>query len=215
MRNEKGQFFKGCKIDSEIVFRRNVTRKANGWHSEASKIHISEGQKKNLELIEKRKEIARRMGLEHGGKHVSEDMKIKCSAAGRKAWEDPEKMKMLYKADNRCRKGALACIKKYSELYNGFFFNTKPELEMSRCLNELGIYYIPQYTIKDIEHCYIADFYLPLYNVVLEVDGKWSHNYPDGLERDFIRTGEMENNGYRVIRFWECEFDSSKIWREI
>ena len=72
-----------------------------------SKKHISEGQKRNLELIENRKDIGRKMGCEHGGKHVSEEMRIKCSEAGRKAWENPEKMKAMYKADGRCHKGGL------------------------------------------------------------------------------------------------------------
>jgi len=54
-----------------------------------------------------------------------------------------------------------------------------------------------------------------LYNIVLEVDGKYHHNFPNGREIDSIRTEEMEEVGYRVLRFWEGEFDPQKIWREI
>jgi very-short-patch-repair endonuclease len=98
---------------------------------------------------------------------------------------------------------------------NKRFFNTKPEKEMKRCLNELGIKYEFQYPVEDIKHCYKADFYLPLYNIILEVDGIWSHNYPDGTELDNIRINELEDAGYRVLRFWENEFDAKSVWREI
>jgi len=94
-------------------------------------------------------------------------------------------------------------------------FNTKPEIEMKRCLKENGISYDFQYPVRNIEHCYIADFYLPLYNIILEVDGKGFHNYPDGRSIDHTRVQEMENVGYRVLRFWEGEFDAKSVWREI
>lgn len=86
---------------------------------------------------------------------------------------------------------------------------------MKRCLNELGIKYEFQYPVEDIKHCYKADFYLPLHNIILEVDGIWSHNYPDGTELDNIRINELEDAGYRVLRFWENEFDAKSVWREI
>ena len=86
---------------------------------------------------------------------------------------------------------------------------------MKRCLAENGIKYEFQYPISNIEHPYIADFYLPLYNIILEVDGIWSHGYPDGKEIDFIRTQELEEVGYRVLRFWEGQFDAKSVWNEI
>jgi very-short-patch-repair endonuclease len=51
--------------------------------------------------------------------------------------------------------------------------------------------------------------------VILEVDGVWSHNYPDGREIDYIRNQELEDIGYRVLRFWEGQFDAQSVWREI
>lgn len=95
------------------------------------------------------------------------------------------------------------------------FIDTKPELEMARCLNELGIKYEHPYPVWNIEHCYKADFYLPIYNTIIEVDGKYWHNYPDGKHIDHIRTKELEDKGYRILRFWENEFNSSKIWKEL
>ena len=92
---------------------------------------------------------------------------------------------------------------------------TKPEIEMKRCLEENGIKYKFQHPIMGIEHKYVADFYLPLYNLIIEVDGKNVHNYPDGREIDYVRLCELEELGYRVLRFWEGEFDNFGIWREI
>ena len=72
-----------------------------------------------------------------------------------------------------------------------------------------------EHPVTNIGHPYVADFYLPLYNIVLEVDGKWCHNYPDGREIDRTRTQELEQAGYKVLRFWEGQFDAQSIWREI
>jgi len=109
---------------------------------------------------------------------------------------------------------SLAGIKSLREK-NGPFFNTKPEIEMRRCLRENGIKYIQQYPIGNIKHAFVSDFYLPLYNIILEVDGKYWHSYPDGRDIDHIRTKELEDIGYRVLRFWEGEFDAQSVWREI
>jgi len=208
MRDEKGRFAKGCKIDSCILKKRVVTRKLNGWHSEKSKENISNGQKANLLLIEKRRIIAKKMGLSNrGGRNITE--------IGRK-------------------KNRIQALFQFLGAKDGLFFNTKPEIEMKKCLIELGInevklndwklqkskhngqnIFIHQYPVENIEHCYCADFYLPLYNLVLEVDGRYRHNYPDGLKIDLERTQEMEDVGYRVLRFWEDEFNSQIIWKEI
>ena len=69
--------------------------------------------------------------------------------------------------------------------------------------------------IENIEHCYVADFYLPLYRIILEVDGQWKHNLPNQLEMDRTRTNELEEAGYRDLRFWEDEFDAQSVWKEI
>jgi very-short-patch-repair endonuclease len=113
------------------------------------------------------------------------------------------------------RNGALALREKYPEKGDGRFFNTKPEKEMKRCLDELGIKYEFQYAVWNIEHCFVADFYLPLYNIILEVDGKEIHSSKNRLKIDLTRTKELEDVGYRVLRFWEGEFDAQKVWREI
>lgn len=86
------------------------------------------------------------------------------------------------------------------------------EIEMKRCLNELGVGFKHQYPVEDIEHAYMADFYLPLYNIILEVDGSY---HKLNTKIDCIRTKEMEKSGYRVLRFITNSFDAQSVWKEI
>jgi very-short-patch-repair endonuclease len=128
--------------------------------------------------------------------------------------EDNKKGVITFREQNpegflrRCRLGGLSIAKR--NRFDWPFFNTKPEIEMKRCLKELGIHYEFQYPVKNIEHCYIADFYLPLYNLIIEVDGDTHPN-----KKDEVRTKEMEETGYRLLRFKNGEFDAEKVWREI
>jgi hypothetical protein len=110
------------------------------------------------------------------------------------------------------KKAYLAMLKvlNFSLSGEGYFFNTPSEKEMKRCLKELGIYYEFQYFVKDIKHNYYADFYLPLYNIIIEVDGEV---HPKKL--DDLRTLEMEEKSYRVLRFKNWDFDARSVWREI
>ena len=78
---------------------------------------------------------------------------------------------------------------------------------MIEILDKLSIKYIHTYPVWDIEHCYAADFYIEDGKIIIETDGKYWHNYPIGTDKDIIRTKEMEAKGYKVIRFWEGEFD--------
>ena len=93
------------------------------------------------------------------------------------------------------------------------FFNTKPEKEMKKILKELGIKYVHGYSVWEIEHKYVADFYIKKYNMIVEVDGKYWHKFPYGLEIDRIR--EMKTKNYKVVRFWENEFTASSVKKTI
>jgi very-short-patch-repair endonuclease len=72
------------------------------------------------------------------------------------------------------------------------------ELKKDEVYDKNEIYFIHQYHISNIKHHYVADFYFPNINVVIEEDGVWFHK--DKIERDNIRTLEMEEAGYRVFR---------------
>lgn len=87
-------------------------------------------------------------------------------------------------------------------------FISKPELMVKEIILSLNkvedIDFIHQYHIKDIKHHYIADFFFPLLNKVIEEDGEWCHQGKK-KERDEIRTSELLAAGFGVLRVTDQE----------
>ncbi len=54
---------------------------------------------------------------------------------------------------------------------------------------------------------YVVDFFCPAKRLIIELDGG-HHNEDDTAARDLARQGWLENEGYRVIRFWNSEIGS-------
>jgi len=90
-----------------------------------------------------------------------------------------------------------------------YFRATKPELKFKEILIKNNLKENKDFKhgkgIYNIEHGYIADFYFPKTNTIVEIDGKYWHNFPDGRIIDHIRNKEMTESGYRVLRIWESE----------
>jgi len=108
-------------------------------------------------------------------------------------------------------KMSIAAIKRLSEHPQQMpFSNTKPERELKKILEKYNIKYIHQYPVLNIKHRLCADFYLPEYNLIIETDGIYWHNYPNGKEIDKIRNKEMIEVGYKVLRLWETEVKNEK-----
>lgn len=61
------------------------------------------------------------------------------------------------------------------------------------------------------ESIYIVDFYLPQYNLVLEVDGKHWHSSPEQKERDAAKDRSLQSAGFNVIRVWERDVSINRI----
>lgn len=63
---------------------------------------------------------------------------------------------------------------------------------------------------------WIADFFLPRYNLVLECDGVYWHGKPDVARRDRQKDGWMRRHRYKIIRLLEPDIrnDSLGILRE-
>lgn len=83
--------------------------------------------------------------------------------------------------------------------------NTKPEIRFKNILNHLNINFVHNYPVWNITHVYPSDFFLPDYDLIIEIDGIYWHNYPDGLLIDHIRTTELSNIGLNVLRIWDNE----------
>lgn len=46
-------------------------------------------------------------------------------------------------------------------------------------------------------------------NLIIECDGNYWHNYPDGLDADRKRDANLKNAGYQVVRFWESDINNN------
>lgn len=94
--------------------------------------------------------------------------------------------------------GSLAqyCI----DIMNPLAINNPAEQEMSEILNELGLWYRPQYKVGN----YYLDFLVipPMGTKIdLEVDGKY-HRTPEQLNNDMVRDNFIANQGYKIIRIY-------------
>jgi len=67
---------------------------------------------------------------------------------------------------------------------------TKQEVRIKALLKSLGITYQFQCIFMDGPNGYIPDFYLPSYNLIIEIDG-FHHYTSDGKRKDKVRTVEL------------------------
>ena len=79
---------------------------------------------------------------------------------------------------------------------------TSTELKMKLLLNELGVKYEFQKIYYVGYSFYIVDFYIPEYNLVVEIDGQQHYNWNDKIY-DRLRTENLVylNGVKRVVRF--------------
>lgn len=76
---------------------------------------------------------------------------------------------------------------------------TQAEIKFKKYLLENNINFEFQKIIKPKDNYYIADFYLKDTNTVIELDGRY-HSTPEQMEKDELRTKELESLGIKVIR---------------
>lgn len=87
-------------------------------------------------------------------------------------------------------------------------------------LDILDIKYQHFFFVKSIKKIY--DFYLPDYNILIEVDGDFYHCNPyiytsgpicetqkHNIENDKIKNEWALNNGYKLLRFWEDDINNN------
>jgi very-short-patch-repair endonuclease len=161
------------------------------------------------------------------GHNKSERIKIALSKQKRSAWNrglnkyNSEKVRLMGEKISKTYQLTSDQFKQDKRIHDRFFTlkristnptrgktNTKPELSFKDVLNQLNVNYIHNYPVWKIEHMYPADFYLPDHNLIIEIDGTYWHNFPDGREIDHIRESELVSAGYYVYRIW----DTSLPW---
>ena len=109
--------------------------------------------------------------------------------------------------------------------------DTKPERLFALILDMLNIKYEKQKPVKK----YKCDFYIPEYNLIVEIDGDYWHANPkkykaDDIigpskktaqkiwESDKLKTLDIMNKGYNVLRYWASDLKSTtheKIFEDI
>ena len=88
--------------------------------------------------------------------------------------------------------------------------DTKIEIKIQNYLKELNIEFFTHQYI-DIEHGYQCDIFIPVLKLVIECDGIYWHHYPTGTDLDKIRTQELIEKGFKVLRLWESEINIMTI----
>ena len=147
----------------------------------------------NLEHLHT-KEVADKIGIAHKGKKLTLQHKQNISKAVKIRHETGELV-----------------IPKY---------DTKIEIKLQTFLNVLVIGFFKHLHKKEITHGYQCDIEIPVqrnkdrfikHPIILEADGDYWHNYPEGYEIDRIRTKELQEQGFRVIRLWEHEINKMNL----
>jgi very-short-patch-repair endonuclease len=105
-------------------------------------------------------------------------------------------------------------------LKTGNYHTSKLEKIFANILDLLDIEYQQFLYAKEIKAVY--DFYLPKYNIIIEVDGDFWHTnpliYPNGpisksQSKSRIRDEEKSqwavDNGYKLLRFWENDINNN------
>jgi len=88
--------------------------------------------------------------------------------------------------------------------------DTKIEVKIQSFLKQLGIDFLT-HQYPNIEHNYQCDILIPSMNLVIECDGNYWHKYPIGNDLDHIRTKELLEKGFKVLRLWEFEINKMSI----
>jgi very-short-patch-repair endonuclease len=129
------------------------------------------------------------------GRVFSEETRYKISVARKRWWSNPEnKRTQLMKLRRGIRR---IMSQKTSSL----------EVAVRRVLDALDVEHIHQHIIGT----YLVDFYLPKYNLVLECNGNYWHDFPDRIEHDKRREAYITSLGYKVVYLTEPEIRADVV----
>jgi len=144
------------------------------------------------------------------GKKKSEEHVKKITEDRRKYWADAENR--LKQRDRR--------LVQFAEKRVGKVVNNKLEQSFRKILDENGIKYIQSFNSGR----FVYDFYIPVKNILIEVDGDFYHSnpnkYPDGpvyeiqkhnAKNDIHKNEWAKTNGYTLLRFWESDIQKNRF----
>jgi very-short-patch-repair endonuclease len=88
------------------------------------------------------------------------------------------------------------------------YHTTSIEREFMRVADEMNIEYKRQYNIIKGGHQY--DFYLPNYNLIVEMDGVYFHSMEHQATKDREQEEVATEQGYKLIRITDVELKNNK-----
>lgn len=181
------------------------------------KTNYSNRKGKTMEEIfgrEKANRMKIKMSLSRKGKEaynkgipLSKEQKIKLSNSlkGKKAWNTG----MKFPKEEFPNLGLRATRSKIIMPLR----DTSIEVKIQNFLRQLNIDFFTHQYIKEIEHGYQCDILIPSMSLIIECDGDYWHKYPVGNELDHVRTKELMEKGFKVLRLWENEIKVMNINR--
>jgi very-short-patch-repair endonuclease len=196
---EKGQFKKG---------HLDLVPKESRGHTEETKQKIRIARAKQVITKEHKKNIS--LGL--NGHKVSDETKRKIVEARRRNNSYNHSEQVIIKIKEARAKQVIPIQ------------DTSIEVKIQGFLTLLKIEYIAHKYLSEIENKYCCDILIPSVKTIIECDGDYFHANPkfysndklnqrqiEQKERDNLRTKELEEKGYRVIRLWEHEIKRMEL----
>jgi very-short-patch-repair endonuclease len=183
-------------------------KKKASWNK-GLKTYYSNRKGKTMEEIfgkEKAREMKVKMSFSRKGRKAynkgiplskEQKMKLSNSLKGRKVWNTGMKFPKEEYPElglRRTRKNIIIPLR-----------DTRIEVKIQNFLKQLNIDFFTHQYIKEIEHGYQCDILVPSMSLIIECDGDYWHKYPIGNELDHIRTKELMEKGFKVLRLWENE----------
>ncbi len=213
----KGQYVHGHNRKG-LVFNEEQKRKLSEAHkgkkhSEETKMKIGLGNKGKIRSEEHKRNLSKKLK----GRHTSPKTQFQKGDKAHLGYKQSE-ITRLKISGNKERN------RKISESRKGMEFSeehkqklklhratmilptkdTTIEVKIQNFLKQLSIEFFTHQYMK-IEHGYQCDVLIPSMNLVIECDGDYWHKYPTGRDIDHLRTKELIEKGFKVLRLWEVD----------
>lgn len=140
-------------------------------------------------------ETRKKISQAHKGKHYSPKTQFK------KGY-DERRVKTQFKKGHKVNEKTRLAVKKNRATQKFPKVDSKIEVKIQEYLKILGIDFFTHQHMN-IKHSYQCDILIPSLNLIIECDGDYWHDYPIGKEIDSIRTKELIEKGFKVLRLWE------------
>jgi very-short-patch-repair endonuclease len=205
-RKGKGNPMFGKVVSQETIEKRR-SKMIGHEVSEETRKKIGEGNKRKIISLETRKRISETLRQnkmipwnKNKGYLYSKKMRDKMSLSQKRRFIINQKKKGGSFSKSHKLKLKLCRRKQVTPMRD-----TSIDVKIQNFLKKLGIEFFTHQYMKEIEHGYQCDILIPSMNLVIECDGDYWHKYPTGREIDYIRTLELIQKGFKVLRLWEHE----------